>query len=440
MPSDFRLLIAAPSWNQGRWGKGRVLAPPLILPHLAGLTPPGIDITLVDEHVEPIDVEPIDMAADYDLVALTCMTASSQAAYDIADAFRERGIPVVMGGIHPTVMPEEAGEHADGVIVGEAEMVWKDVLADAARGKLQERYRGAKYCDMKGLPLPRRDLLPRDRYLTVNVVQTSRGCPHGCTFCSVSTVAGKVYRLRPVPEVIEEVRLLSPGWLGFVDDNIAGNHDRAKELFEALIPLKIRWVGQADLKMAKDPELLRLAALSGCQAMFIGLESLSPENLRATHKAPNVGINMRAAIRAIHENGIEIVGSFVLGLDGDYPDVFRKTVRFAQKAKIVAAQFAVLTPFPGTRIRDQLAEEGRILTNDWSRYTMSNVVFQPLHMTPRELERGQKWVYGAFYSYLSIIRRNLAWRRDNLMLRLLVNLSYRGIHRKRGVVRGLPTS
>ena len=408
-----------------------MLAPPLVLPLLAGLTPPDVDVRLVDENVEAVNTN-----ADVDWVAITCMTASAPRAYVIGDAFRQRGIPVVMGGIHPTVLPDEAAAHADAVVIGEAEPVWREVLADLAAGRLRPRYKHDGYADLAGLPLPRRELLQVERYLTTNVVQTGRGCPNACSFCTVSTVSGRRYRFRPVGEVVEEVNSLG-GWVGFVDDNIAGYPHRAKELFEALIPLRTRWIGQADLTMAKDPELLSLAARSGCQAMFVGLESLSQENLRATGKAPNLGTDMGAAIRTIHKAGIEIIGSFVLGLDGDDGGVFARTVAFAEQHKLVAAQFAVLTPFPGTAIRQQLEREGRILDHDWSHYTMSNVVFRPQHMTDLELRQGQRYAYGRFYSIPSILKRSFTIRRK-LLCRLLVNFSYRGIHRGKGMHDRLP--
>ncbi|NIM04374.1 MAG: radical SAM protein [Armatimonadetes bacterium] len=427
-----KLLIIAPAWSQGWWGGGKVLAPPLVLPLLAALSPADVDVQLLDENVEAVDTN-----ADVDWVAITCMTASAPRAYAISDAFRRRGIPVVMGGIHPTVLPEEAAAHADAVVIGEAEPLWREVLADLAASRLRPRYRHDGYSDLIGLPHPRRDLLRVDRYLTTNVVQTGRGCPNACSFCTVSTTSGRQYRFRPIPEVVEEVRSLSSGWVGFVDDNIAGNARRAKDLFAALIPLKRRWIGQADLTMARDPELLSLAARSGCQAMFIGLESLSEDNLRATHKVSNVGTDMGAAITTIHKAGIEIIGSFVLGLDGDDCGVFARTVEFAQRHKLVAAQFAVLTPFPGTAMRQQLDREGRIVDHDWSHYTMSNVVFRPRHMTDLELRAGQKYVYGRFYSLPSILKRSFTVRRKFLG-RLLVNLSYRGIHRGKGIHDRLP--
>jgi len=389
-------------------------------------------VRLIDENVEQVDV---NTPADW--VAMTCMTASAPRAYELADAFRDRGIPVVMGGIHPSVMPDEASAHAAAVVVGEAEPVWRIIIEDLAADRLKKRYSDFGWADMKGLPLPRRDLLRTERYVTVKVVQTARGCPHSCSFCSVTPVFGRRYRFRPVPEVVEEVRSLG-GWIGFVDDNIVGHARRAKELFEALIPLNIRWVGQGDLSLARDPEMLALAARSGCQAMFIGFESLSAENLRATGKLPNLRGDMGEAIQKIHRAGIEIIASFVLGLDGDDLGVFKRTADFAEKHKLMAAQFAVLTPFPGTAIRTQLEHEGRLLDHDWTHYTMSKVVFRPKKMTAAELHEGQVGTYKRFYSIPSIVKRGMALR-GKLIARLVVNLSYRGVNRGTGVSKALRT-
>ena len=427
-----RLLIISPAWCQDWWRGGKVLAPPLSLPLLAGLTPPGVDIQLVDENVERLDP---DATADW--VAITALTASAPRAYQIADAFRERSIPVVMGGIHPTVLPDEAAMHADAVVIGEAEGVWGEVISDLAGGRLKPRYQAEGYHDLVGLPRPRRELLRTERYLTINVVQTARGCPHACTFCTVSAVFGRRYRFRPVAEVVEEVRELG-GWVGFVDDNIVAHPARAKELFEALIPLKLRWVSQGDLSMARDPELLRLAARSGCRAMYIGLESVSADNLRTIHKSANLNCDIPEAIRTIHNSGIEIIGSFVLGLDGDAPDIFARTADFARRHKLAAAQFSVLTPFPGTVVHRELEAEGRIEDRDWSHYTMSNVVFRPRQMTALQLQEGQRETYRRFYSLPSITYRALT-RRGNLLTRLLVNLSYRRLHGGKGLCGSLPS-
>lgn len=419
-----RLLVVSPAWLPTLWNGGKILAPPMSLPVLASLTPPDVEIHLVDEHVEPVDLsEPAD------LVAVSCMTASAPRGYEIADRFRDRGVPVVMGGMHPSALPEEAAQHADAVVVGEAEGQWQQVFSDFAAGRPRQFYRANQRPELKDLPIPRRDLLPTNRYLTVNLVQTARGCPHTCSFCSVSPVFGRRYRFRPIPEVIEEIRSLRSRWVAFPDDNIVANRSRAKELFEALMPLNLRWVGQGDLTMARDPELLELMARSGCMAMFIGLESISPESLASANKRINVRMDYEDAIRTIHRHNIDIIGSFVFGLDPDTPELFEQTVAFAQRVKLAAAQFAVLTPFPGTPLYEQLKGEGRITSEDWAQYTMGHVVYQPRNMTAAQLMQGRMKAYRGFYSRPSILRRMWVRRgKGKLLLRLIVNLSYRHIY------------
>jgi radical SAM superfamily enzyme YgiQ (UPF0313 family) len=417
-----KLLIISPSWLPQFWNGGKVLSPPMCLPVLAGLTPGDADIHLVDENVEPVN-----LAEEADLVAISAMTASAPRAYEIADSFRSRGIPVVMGGMHPSALPEEAARHADAVVVGEAENQWPGVFADFAANRAQQFYRAAERPHLVNLPFPRRDLLRAERYLTTNLVQTARGCPHACNFCSVSPVFGRRYRYRPIPEVIEEIRSLDSRSVAFPDDNIVGNPARARELFEALIPLKVRWVGQGDLSMAQDPDLLKLMVRSGCLAMFVGIESLSSDSLVSAHKRPNVGLDLARAIATIHRHGIDLVGSFVFGLDGDRPGLFRETVAFTERVKLAAAQFAVLTPFPGTPVFAQLKEEGRITNWDWSLYTMGHVVYQPLNMTAAQLMEGRNQAYERFYSLPSIAKRLFVLRgsRVNWGLRAVTNLSYR---------------
>ena len=421
-----KLLVISPAWLPTFWNGGKALLPPMSLPVLASLTPPDVEIHLVDENIEAVD---LDESAD--LVAISCMTAAAPRGYEIADHFRARRVPVVMGGMHPSALPQEAAQHADAVVIGEAEGQWPRVFADFAAGRPQELYRSDERPELRDLPIPRRDLLRTDRYLTVNLVQTARGCPHACNFCSVSPTFGRRYRFRPVPEVVEEIRSLSSRWMGFSDDNIVGNRARAKELFEALIPLKVRWVGQGDLSMAKDEELLKLMARSGCLAMFVGLESLSQDSLAAANKRHNIGVDYEQAVATIHRHGIDIIGSFVFGLDPDRLGAFRETVGFAERVKLAAAQFAVLTPFPGTPLYDQLKQENRITSADWSLYTMGHVVYRPRNMTAAELRQGRLDAYRRFYSRRSILRRMLVWRagRPKWLLRMMVNRSYRHLHR-----------
>jgi len=430
-----RLLAISPSWLTTFWNGGKTLAPPMSLPVLASLTPPDVKIHLVDETVEPVD-----LAEPADLVAISCMTASAPRGYEIADHFRARGVPVVMGGMHASALPQEAAEHADAVVVGEAEGQWPQVFADFAAGRPQQLYQTEQRPELKDIPIPRRDLLRTDRYVTVNLVQTARGCPHACTFCSVSPTFGRRYRFRPVPEVIEEIRSLGQHSVGFTDDNIVASPRRARELFEGLLPLNLQWVGQGDLSMAKDEELLTLAARSGCTAMFIGLESLSQDSLAAANKRTNIGVDYERAVTTIHRHGIDIIGSFVFGLDPDQPEVFRQTVDFAERVKLAAAQFAALTPFPGTPLYDQLKKENRITNPDWSAYTMGHVVYQPANMTAGQLTQGCKYAYRRFYSLPSILRRMLVRRngKSKWVMRMAVNLSYRRLHRGGRITDSVP--
>ncbi len=421
-----RVMLVAPAWRTDCWHGGKTLTPPNALPILASLTPPGIDVQLADENVGPIDLE-----ADVDLVGISAMTAAAPRAYDIADAFRARGVSVVMGGMHATALPQEAAKHVDSVVMGEAEGLWKTVLEDFGRGQMKPLYKSEERPSLEGLPIPRRDLLQRSSYLVPNMIHTARGCPHACSFCSVTPVFGRKYRFRPVDEVVEEVRSLGARTLAFGDDNIVASPGRAKRLFEQLIPLKLQWVGQGDLSMAKDPELMDLMRRSGCVAMFVGIESTSAESLALAHKQPNLGIDLSETIDTVHRHGLDIIGSFVFGLDADTPASCTATLEFAMRKKLAAAQFAVLTPFPGTPVHDELKAEGRIYDTDWSKYTMGNVVYKPRSMTSQELTEERAKAYARFYSLGSIARRMLVWRggHPKLLLRAVTNVSYRRIQR-----------
>ena len=423
-----KIRFIAPSWadHEGRKRVPKSLFPPLNLAVLAALTPDSWEVDIVDESIEPLHFDdPVDVAA------ITALTAVAPRAYQIADEYRRRGVKVVLGGMHASALPDEAGQHADAVVVGEAEPAWRDVLADARRGRLKPRYHG-RPGPLDGLPVPRRDLFRRDRYLFANTMQSSRGCPHNCSFCTVTRFFGRTYRTRPIPDVLREIESMPGKNLLIVDDNIIGDVARAKQLFAALAGHRLRWVGQSSLDIARDPTLLRLAARSGCAALFIGFESLIAENLRRIGKSVvNRVEGFLDAVRRIQAHGIDIQGAFIFGLDGDDPGIFKRTVDFARRAHLAAVQFGILTPFPGTRLRRQLEAAGRIITSDWSQYTISNAVFQPLHMTRERLRQGYTWAYREFYSYRSMLHRLLPRAGRNLPLLLYVNLSFRrGIGRR----------
>jgi len=377
------------------------MAPPLNLAIVAALTPPDVDITLIDENVTAID-----FGRRFDLVGITVVTHTALRAYEVADAFRARGAKVVLGGIHPTMLPEEASQHADAIVVGEAEGVWASLVEDFREGKLKRVYHSNSRPSLADLPLPRRDLFAKEKYFAGNTISTTRGCPFSCSFCSVTSFFGKTYRSRPIEDVLKEIRVLDDGKpIFFVDDNIGANPRYAKEFFRSLVPYRIKWMSQTSITMAKDKELLRLAAASGCFALYIGFESLSPANLASVGKKCNIVTEYEQAVKEIQSHGIAIAGSFILGLDGDDEDVFERTVHFAQKVGLEYAQFGILSPFPGTAVYKALDREERIITRDWSQYRLDNVVFEPKLMSRETLKRGHDWAWREFYSLPSILRR-----------------------------------
>ena len=402
-----KLHLVAPTKNGETYLFNKGLLAPLGLMYLASHTPDDVETRIIDESVEDIDFNDVP-----DLVGISTMTATAPRAYDIADTYRARGAKVVLGGVHASMLPGEAGRHADSVVVGEAEEIWPLVVADAAAGRLQPLYRQEEFADFKNPLLPRRDLITPKRYWSANVVQTSRGCPHSCNFCSVTEFNGRRIRMRDTESVLAEVDSLprhnrmSKKVVPFIDDNIAANPSRAKELFEALIPKKILWGSQASITIAKDKELVRLAADSGCGFLFIGLETLSPESLREMGKNQNKVEEYAEALRLLGDSGIPVMGAFVFGFDTDNQSVFSDTVKFAIENKIQVAQFANLTPYPGTRLYNQLLEENRLEPEFWLDPSWdSHVVFRPKQMTPQKLFASTRQVHLDFYSYRSIFKR-----------------------------------
>ncbi len=396
----------------------------LTLTTLAALTPPDVDVRITDENVEPIDFE-----EDVDLVGVTGMVMHAPRAYQIAQRFRERGIPVVMGGPHASSLPYEAKEHVDAVVIGEAENVWEGLLEDLKVGSLKPFYKADAYCSMEGLPFPRLDLLRKDAYMTINCVQTTRGCPHQCDFCHVTHFFGKTYRCRPVDEVIEEVKRLEGEFLVFIDDNIAGDRRYAKELFTRLKPLKKKWASQASMTLTRDPELLKLAAESGCVSLFLGVESLSPENLKDVNKAFNRVPQFEEAMKALHDHDIMVVAGFIFGLDHDDEGVFERTLRFCERNRIELPSFFVLTPLPGTPLFQRIESEGRLLHKDWDKYNGATVVFRPKLMTEETLQAGFNWVCKEGYSWGSIFKR-VFHPQQRFFTRVLSNIAYRSIAKR----------
>jgi radical SAM superfamily enzyme YgiQ (UPF0313 family) len=412
-----------PRNERGFWGKvtrGKTGFVRLSLPTLAALTPSDWEVEIHDARVCPVDYD-----RSWDLVGITAFTAEIPSAYSIADEFRKRGTPVVMGGVHVSALPEEALEHADAVVIGEAEEVWADLLSDVESGKLRQIYRGEKLCDMHGMKIPRRDLLDRSMYVAgFNTIQATRGCPHDCEYCAVTGVFGRKFRTRPVAEVLDEVKMFDTRDFIFVDDNICGNPAYAKELFKALLPLKKTWGGQTSITFARDDELLDLYARSGGKYAFIGFETISQESLAGINKQWNNADAYGDAIKKIHNAGINILGSFIFGLDTDDTSVFRRTLDFVMEHRVDAAVFNILTPLPGTRLYQNLESEGRIIDRDWAKYHICEVVFQPKKMTVSELEKGFYRTFREAYSMANILKRVFRSPRG-LPYRIAVNYSYR---------------
>ncbi|HXZ37903.1 MAG TPA: radical SAM protein [Thermodesulfobacteriota bacterium] len=415
-----RVALIAPAPASYIWRKKRAAftLPPMALPLLAALSPRGVEVRLIDEAVEDVGLN-----LEADLVGLSVMTATAPRAYRLGDHFRSRGIQVVMGGVHPSSLPEEALQHSDAVVIGEGEFLWLRILKDADQGSLKRTYQNPSTFPLDRLPAPRWDLLPAQRYFVPRTVQVSRGCPMSCSFCSVSSFFGRSYRQRSTSQVIEEIRAHKKRLLIFADDNIAGNPEAAKELFAAMIPLKKKWVSQCSLSVADDPELLDLAARSGCIGLLIGFESISPEVLKSIGKRVNLHRQYQEAIRKIHSRGIHIQGSFIFGFDEDTPESIPATVRFVKENRLTGVNYCRLTPFPGTKLYADLEREGRIIDRDWSNYDRQNVVFQPRNFTPQDLQEKIFWAYSQTYNLRSLWQRR-PFSFQHFSLYLLLNFGY----------------
>jgi len=377
--------------------------PQMALALIAKLTPPEIDISITDELVQPIAFD-----KKIDLVGITVNTKTAVRAYEIADKFQNRGIPVVLGGIHPKVAPLEAIKHADALILGEAEGLWQQLLEDFKKKELKKFYNSDVFPDLSNCPFPRRDLFQRDQYLTINLIQTSRGCPYACHFCSVSTLYGKGIRFRPVDNVIKEIETLNGNDLFFVDDNVVGKKKYAKQFLARLEPLKKKWIGQAPVTVANDDEILKLLQKSGCEGLFVGFETNSIASLKEVGKVQNLNNNYFESIKKFHDQGISILGSFIVGFDNDDKYSFEGLLEFVFKGNIDIVDISMLTPYPETVLYNKLKKEKRLIDDRWwLKYDSEDVVFKPRLMTREELYEGRVWALKEFYKIRPIFSRLL---------------------------------
>jgi radical SAM superfamily enzyme YgiQ (UPF0313 family) len=413
--------------NKFRWLLG------MSLPYIAGLTPSEHCVKIVDDCLDKI---PYDL--HWDVVGITFMSHQAPRAYEIAREFRERKVPVIMGGFHVSLGAKEVLDHADAVVVGEAEYSWPKALNDLGAGHLQRVYKADEFSDLKGLPSPRYDLVDLKRYKIPNIpIQTTRGCPWACNYCEVTQVYGGKYRFRPVDEVIQEIKdmVCKTGrrFLYFVDDNFGASRNRAMALMEKLIPMGIKWTGLCTMSIGDDPKFLDMMRRSGCVHINMGMESISPDSLKNINKSQNMAGEYEKQIAVVRKAGIDFSINVMFGLDGDTIKVFDLTREFLIKNKVPSSYMFILAPRIGTKIREQMVRENRILTDDWTRYCGYEPVHQPKRMSLSELHDGFWRVQKQFYSISSIVRRLLLPPQPYTFQSLPMNLAFywsikRGIH------------
>jgi len=392
---------------------------PLTATILAALVPPEIQasITIVDESIETIPFH-----RRYDLVGISCLTGTSTRAYEIADQFRTQGTTVILGGVHVTLMPEEAGQHADAIVIGFAENTWPELLRDFVRNQLKPVYR-SDTIHLDKLSHPRRDLQKRFRYMLPNTVFVTRGCRGNCDFCTVPA-AKFGWHKRPIVEVIDEIKSIKAHRIAFSDVNLTEDTEYAKEFFKALIPLKKHWGGLASTRITKDDELLQLMHQSGCKFLLIGFESINNHSLMAIHKVFNKVEHYKEFVDKLHDLHIIIQGCFIFGLDEDDKSVFAQTVDMVNQLKIDIPRYAIYTPYPGTKAFKRLEAERRILHYRWEYYDTQHVVFVPNKISTEELDDGFKWTYKNTFTVRSTLQRTWGSGK-NFPITFIGNLAYK---------------
>ena len=398
----------------------RVLSPSISLLVVAALTSPEHHVYLEDENVKRLNLDD-----NPDLVGVTVTVDTSHRAYDIADHYRQKNIPVVFGGIHAGANTPEALAHADSVCIGEAEHLWPQIIADAQNHRLQKTYYHNQPTDLSLTPLPRWDLLNQSDYLYTSIVSATRGCPFSCQFCyNSSPYIHPGHRFRPIENVIAEIEALGTRQVMFIDDNFFGTPDWTRRFLHAIKPMNLRWHAAVSTNIGQHPDMLDLMRDTGCESLFIGFETINAESNRSVRKTQNHIDQYHNTIRQIHNRAIMINASMAFGFDHDCPDVFTKTLDWLVHHKIETMTAHILTPYPGTKLYQKLKKENRIIDHNPTHYNTSHVVFQPKNLTPQQLYDGYLWIYLNFYSFKNIFRR-LPENPSQRTPYLLFNFGYR---------------
>ncbi|MCX6666136.1 MAG: radical SAM protein [Euryarchaeota archaeon] len=375
------------------------------------LTPEDHMVEIIEEKFNKINFD-----KGYDLVGISCFTCNVKRGYEIADKFRCQGIPVVLGGYHPSALPLEAKTHADSVVIGEAELVWPQLLIDLENKTLKPFYKSNKYVDPKFIP-PAKRINQRNPIFAS--IQASRGCPNSCKFCAMHNIEGPQFRPRCIDSIIDEIRSIKCKNLFFVDSSLTINPRFSKSLFKEMIGLnkKFECFGNMNV-LTKDDELLDLASKAGCIRWLVGIESISQETIDSMKKGTNKVKEYEIAIQKIKDHGMLVTGLFMFGFDNDTPDIFNRTLQAMNELNLDSASFSIVTPYPGTQLFNEMEAEGRILTKDWAKYTEGNVVFKPKNMSEEELLQGIKKAAMKYYSFSCSLRRCL--RSKNLSFNLIL--------------------
>ena len=421
-----KILLIMPHPNAKRSFLSKFQYPSLTLQQIAGITPREHDVEIVDERYENINFN-----KNYDLVGISCLTYNSLRGYEVSDIFRKRGVPVVFGGYHASLLPKETKQHADSVVIGEAEYTWPKMLKDVENEKLKPFYKADKAVEPELIPPARHDI---GVYTFMEAIQASRGCPTGCEFCAMQKIEGPRFRGRPVKNIIEEMKKIKAKRIFFADASLTINPKYTKYLFKEMASLNKKFYCFGNINvLSRDDEFLKLAKEAGVDRWYVGIESISQENIKAAGKGTNKVENYVKAIRKIKNHGMTVTGFFMFGFDHDTPDIFQKTLQAMYEWELESASFSILTPYPGTRLFERLEKEGRITSYNWSRYAEGNVNFKPRMMSEKELLEGITNIAADFYSTKRSLKRSFNTHNYNPVKSLIAfvdNIGLRSFYKK----------